>query len=182
MAEIHLVAVDGEDFLLRVALLDLDGENRLAYFSLERFLVGEAELLLEVAGQLLGEGTGALRAPPLHDVGQRRDRDAPDVHAEMAIELGVLGRDDGLAQHGVDVVVADDDTPLRGELADDLAVGRQHTRDRARRVVVERRHLRQVARIGEENAAQDPEHGRNDEQRRDSGAANDLDDVGGHLN
>ena len=48
--------------------------------------------------------------------------DAPDVDAEVAIELGVLGGDDRLAQERVDVVVADDDAPLGGELADDLAV------------------------------------------------------------
>ena len=39
VAEIHLVAVDREDLLLGVALLDLDRENGLADLALERFLV-----------------------------------------------------------------------------------------------------------------------------------------------
>ena len=49
------------------------------------------------------------------------DDDAPDVDAEMPVELGVFGGDDRLAQQRVDVVVADDDAALRGELADHLA-------------------------------------------------------------
>ena len=61
-------------------------------------------------------------APALDDVDERGDEDAPDVHADMALELGVFGRDDRLAQHRVDVVVADDDAALGGELADDLAL------------------------------------------------------------
>ena len=35
MSEVHLVAVDREDFLLRVALLDLDSENHLADLAFE---------------------------------------------------------------------------------------------------------------------------------------------------
>ena len=108
------------------------------------------------------------------------DDDAPDVDAEVAIELGVLGRDDRLAQQRVDVVVADDDAALRGELADDLAVGGVDARDRARRVVVERGDLRQVAGVGEQHAAQDAEHRRDDEQRDDAGVAGDADDDVGH--
>ena len=128
MAEVHLVAVDREDLALGVALLDLDREDDLADLALERLLVRQAELILEVARQLLRERARALRAPPLDDVGRRRDEDAPDVDAEMAVELGVFGRDDRLAQQRVDVVVADDDAALRGELADDLPVGGRRSR------------------------------------------------------
>ena len=39
--------------------------------------------------------------------------------------VGVLGRDDRLAQDRVDVVVADDHAPLGRELADHLAVRRR---------------------------------------------------------
>ena len=63
----------------------------------------------------------------------------------MPIEVGILGGDDRLPEHRVDVVVADDDAPLRGELADQLIVGRVDARDGAGRVVVERGDLRQVA-------------------------------------
>ena len=110
----------------------------------------------------------------------RGDDDAPDVDAEVPVELGVLGRDDRLPQQRVDVVVADDDAALGGELADHLAVARVDARDRARRVVVERRDLRQVAGVGEEHAAEDAEHRRDDEQRDDAGVAGDADDDVGH--
>ena len=107
-------------------------------------------------------------------------RDAPDVDAEMAVEVGVLGRDDRLAEQRVDVVVADDDAALGGEFADQLAVGRIDARDRAGRVVVERGDLGQVAGVGEQDAAQDAEQRRDDEQRGDAGAPGEADDDMGH--
>src|SRR6185503_18992723 len=63
VAEIHLVAVDREDLPLGVALLDLDGEDRLADLALERLLIRQAELILEVPRQLLRERARPLRAP-----------------------------------------------------------------------------------------------------------------------
>ena len=143
------------------------------------FSLCEAELLLEVARQLLGERARALRAPALDDVGDRRDDDAPDVDAEVAIEFRVLGGDDGLAQERVDLVVADDDAALGRELADHLAAARVDAGDGARRVVVERRDLRQIAGIREQHAAEHAEHRRDDEQRDEAGVAGDFDDVCG---
>ena len=163
MTEVHLVAVDREDFLLRVALLDLDGENHLANLALEQFLLREAELI-EIAGDLLRERARALVAPPLDDVDRRGDEDAPDVHAEVAVELGVLGGDDRLAQQRVDVVVADDHPALGRELTDELVVGGVDAGDRARRVVVEGRNLRKVSGIREKDAAGDAEGGDGDKR------------------
>ena len=180
VAEVHLVAVDREDLFLRVALLDLDREDRLAHLALERLLLGEPELLLQVARELLRERARPLRAPPLEDVGERGDEDAPDVHAEVPIEFGVLGGDDRLPQQRVDVVVADHDAPLRGELTDHLAAAGGDAGDRARGVVVERRHLRQIAGEREHDAAQNPEHRGHDEQRDDAGIAGDADDDVSH--
>jgi len=71
--------------------------------------------------------------------------------------------------------------PLRRELADQLLVGGVHARNRARGVVVERRHLRQIAGIREQHTTQDARKGRDDEQRDDAGAAGDADDVVGHA-
>jgi hypothetical protein len=95
----------------------------------------------------------------------------------MAIELGVLRREDGLPEQRADVVVADNHAPLCRELTDDLVVGRVDPRDRAGRVVVQRRDLRQIAGIGEEHPAEDAEDPRHDEQRNDDGIAGDADDV-----
>ena len=126
--QVHLVAVDREDLALRVPLLDLDRENQLLHLPLEGVGKGllafrrEPELLLEIARELLRERAGALGPPHLDDVGQRGGADAPDVDAEMAVELRVFGGDDRLLQQRVDVVVADDDAPLGGELADQLVV------------------------------------------------------------
>src|SRR5438876_1189353 len=52
VAEVHLVAVDREDFLLGVPLLDLNREDDLAHLALEQLLLGQAEVI-EVARHLL---------------------------------------------------------------------------------------------------------------------------------
>jgi hypothetical protein len=75
----------------------------------------------------------------------------------VALELGILGRDDRLPQEGIDVVVADDDAALRGEFADHLALRRVEPGDGAGGVVVERGDLREVAGIREQHTAQDAE-------------------------
>ncbi len=178
--QVHLVAVDREDLFLRVPLFNLDGEDDLLDLPLQGFLLRQPELFFQIARELLRQRAGALRAAPLEDVGGGRGEDAPDVDADVPIELGVLGGDDGLPEQGVDVVVADDDPALRGELADDLAVGGIDARDRARRVVVERRHLRQIAGVREQHAAENAEPGRGDKQRDDARVARDFDYVVRH--
>ena len=175
MAEVHLVAVDREDFLFRVPLLDLDRQDHLADLALEELLLRQPELI-QIARNLLRQRAGALLAPPLDDVGDRRGDDAPEVQAEVLVEVGVLGGDDRVAQHRVDVVVADDDAPLRRELADDLPVGGVDAGDRARVVVVEGGNLREVRRVGEQYAAQDAEHRHDHEQRDDAGVASCFED------
>ena len=175
VTEVHLVAVNREDLLLGVALFDLNRQDHLADFAVEEFLLREAEFI-EISSDLLCQRACALFAPALDDVDCRGDENAPDVHAEMAIELRVLGRDNRLPQQRVDIVVADDDAPLRRKLADHLSVRGIDPRNRARRIVVERRHLRQVAGVREQHAAQNSQHRRQDEQRDDAGLAGDFDD------
>ncbi len=51
--------------------------------------------------------------------------DARGAEAEVLLEVGVFGGHDGLAQHRGDVLVADHDAALGGELTDDLSVARQ---------------------------------------------------------
>ena len=79
--------------------------------------------------------------------------------------VGVFGGDDGLAQVRRNRLVRDDVAPLDGELADDLAARSVDAGDGARRVVVERRDLRQIAGIGEDHAGRDAEQRRDEEQR-----------------
>ncbi len=175
VAEVDLIAVEREDLPLGVALLDLDGEEGLLDLPLPGLLVIEEQL----AGQLLGEGAGAGQ-PPLDDVFDRRHHDPRHDDAEVAIEIGVLGREDGLAQPRRDVLVLDHDPALRRELADDPPVGRVDAGDRVRRVVVQGGDLRQVARIGKQDPGDDPEHRRQDEEGDDQGAAGNADDDVGH--
>ena len=72
----------------------------------------------------------------------------------MLLEIRVLAGDDRLAQRGRDVVVADDDAPFDGELADDPAVAREHTGNGVRLIAVERADLRKVVGVREEHAAE----------------------------
>jgi hypothetical protein len=143
--------------------------------------MAKAKVIAQVSGQLLCERARSLRPSPLHDVGDGSHEDAPDVHAEVAVELGVLGGDDGFAEQWVDVVVADDDPALRRKLADDLAVGSVNTSDRAGGVIVERRDLRQIAGIGEEHAAERAEHRHDNEQQGDASPVGHAHDVASHA-
>ena len=119
---------------------------------------------------------------PLDDVALSRGvaDDARDAEAEVLLELGVLGGDDGLLQLRRDRLVGDDLAPLDRELADHLAARAVDARDRARRVVVERGDLRQVAGVGEDDAGRDAEDRGDHEEDDEAGAAGDADDVRGH--
>ncbi len=171
VSEVHVVAVEGEDLALGVPLLDLDREDRFLDLAFPR-LVERQE---QVPGELLGQGART-RALAVHDVACRRDDDARDAQAEMAVEPCIFRSHDRVPQRHRDVAVADDDPPLRGELPDDVAVERLEARDRARCVVVERRDLRQVVTVREQQARQRARYRREDEQRDDAGAAGKADD------
>src|SRR5207248_5692829 len=97
-----------EDLFLRVALLDLNREDDFPHLPLEQLLLGETELI-EVARHLLRQRARTLIAAPLDDIRGRSGEDAPDVDAEMLVEVGVFGRDDRLAQEWIDLVVPDED-------------------------------------------------------------------------
>ena len=114
------------------------------------------------ARHLLRDGAcaGALL---MHDVLDGGDDDAREAEADVLLEVLVLGGDDRLPKERGDAVVAHDEPPLLGELADDVAVARVDARDGARRVVVERRDLRQVPCEREQDAAHGAEHDRQQE-------------------
>ena len=179
VAEVNLVAVEREDFALRVPLLDLNGEQRLLHLAVDALLETDRK---EVARELLRERAGArgVAEAMLEHVPEQGDEDARDAEAEMRVEVGVLGRNDRFAQLRGDVLVADDQPALHGELADHAAVRGVDARNRARIVVVERGDFRQVSREREEDTAQDSESRRHGKQRDDGGAAGDANDVIGH--
>ena len=88
----------------------------------------------------------------------------------MLLEIGVLSSKNRLAQSGRDRFVRDHFATLNRELADDFTLGAEDPRNRARRVIVERRNLVDVVGVCEEDAARDPEQRDDDEQERDTGA------------
>ena len=115
---VDLVGVEGEDGVLRVVLLDLDGQQRLLDLPLELDVGGEEEQLAE----LLGDG-----ARPAHDLavpqvdGGRGD-DPADVDAHVVVETLVLDGDDGQLEVLGDLAGGNELAPLEEELADGLAV------------------------------------------------------------
>ena len=162
LAEIHLVGVKREDFALGIALLDLNGDDRLFDLSFEADVADlEADRFgKQSARQLLGNrarafGSRALTGDSIADrsehVAGRRHDDVRHAQAEMLLELGVFSRDDRLSQLGGDGVVGNDFAPLNRELADDLSLRSVDSRDRARRIIVERRDLRHVSGIREDD-------------------------------
>ena len=92
----------------------------------------------------------------------------------MLLEVGILLGDDGLAQGGSDVFVADDDAALGGKLRDQLPVLRQQPGNGVRLVVVQPADLRQVVAVREEHAAQTAEQRRQKEERRENRATGDA--------
>ncbi len=158
VAEVHLVAVEREDLLLGVPLLDLQGEHDLLDLALERLLRLEEQL----AGELLRQRAGARIEQPafVHEVADDGHQQAQRPDADVVLELGVLGRQDRLPHKGRDFLVLQDDPPLRGELADHAPVDRVDAGDGARLVFVEGRHLRQVPGVGDKDARQDAQRRR----------------------
>ena len=176
MAEVHLIAVEGENLVLGVALLNPDREERFLDLAFPRLLVGQKQL----ARELLRQRAGAARFPPLDDVFHERGHDPRNAEADVLLELVVLCGHDRLPQVGRDRLVGDDLTPLDRELADHLTAGSVHPRDGAWRVVVQRRDLGEIAGVREDDARRDSEKRRDEEERNEAGVAREPDDVCSH--
>ncbi len=178
MAEVHLIAVERENLFLRVALLNLNGEQRLLHLALPRLLVVQKELSRE----LLSERACAGGETPFHQVVQKRQHDALNAESDVLEELRILGGENRLPQLNWNVLIPDDGPPLGGKLADDPAVSPEDTRDRVGHVVVERGDLRQIVGVREEHAAQCAQQRRHDKEDREAGLTGDFEDVASHKN
>ena len=158
VAEVELVAVQLEDPLLGILLLDAAGDEHLLELPPDGLLGIEEQL----AGQLLGDGAPALgaaerAAPDPDDVLLERPDDAHVIDALVRIEPGVLGGDDGLLQDVGNARVRDFDPPLLGELLDDVAlVGQDRGDDLGPEVLelVDRREVVPDGHVGAEHGAQ----------------------------
>ncbi len=93
-AEIDLVEVELEDPVLRQRLVDPGSEQDLLDLAVDRQLVRQQHVL----GDLLRDGRGADRpalAVPAPDIGQRGAEHRDRVDAVVAVEILVLGRQEG---------------------------------------------------------------------------------------
>ena len=160
-AEEDLVDVELEDAVLRIGLLDAEGEDHLADLAVDG-LVGRQQ---EVLGDLLGDRRGAHRPPAgahILEVGDQRAAEADDVDAGVAVEILVLGRQErrlDAVGHRLDRQI---EAPLARELAHQRAVGsvdaRRHRRLVAGEHLVVRQILGQVADVDSDDAGnQQPE-------------------------
>ena len=118
LAQVDLVEVHGQDFILGVDLLDLHGEDHLLEFSGDPFFRGKEK----VAGQLLGQGASAGAAATAQVDPDDADQ-APKVDAIVAVEAAVLHRNDRVLQRAGDAVQGHDRTVFRKEFAQRVAVG-----------------------------------------------------------
>ncbi len=156
-----------EDPLLRVLVLELLGELRLADLAL---VAGQALARL-VGGVEVADELHADRRAALHDLaaGEVLDRGADDalvVDALVAVEALVLDRDRGLAQHLRQRFAGHRAAELvGGDEAEAAAVGRQDLGVRARVALLERRELRGGGGGGDDEA-----------DHRDAGRARDDED------
>src|ERR1044072_1526990 len=92
MAEVHLVAVEGEDLALGVTAFELNGEDRLLHLPLHGLLDADRR---KISRQVLRDGARAGLLALEQIVGQS-DENAGDTQPEMLLEVGVFGRDDRL--------------------------------------------------------------------------------------
>src|SRR6185295_18400941 len=86
VAEVHQVEIEGEDLLLAVVLLQLDGDERLLDLAPPSALAGEEE----DAGELHADRRSALDHPAGAHVGEPGAQDAHGIDAAVAEEVRVF--------------------------------------------------------------------------------------------
>ena len=170
VAEVDLVAVHGEDLFLGEAALDLKGEHDLLHLAPEVAIGGEEQ----VAGELHGEGGRTLGAAAGADVAESGAAHAPEIDAEVGLEILVFGRDDGVAQDLGEIFVAADHPALQGEGADDAALVVVELRDGAGAELLELGDLRKVGGVDKKESAADAEECRGKNEQAENYSTNQL--------
>ena len=89
-----LVEIERQDVVLRESSLQLEGEHRLAHFSLDRGIVAHEHPLDE----LLGDGAAALGRPLVGDVREGGADDATEIEPVVGVEGAIFERDRGFDQ------------------------------------------------------------------------------------
>src|ERR1700685_88052 len=117
MAEKNLIGIKSEDLFLGKTALDL---NRQQGF-LDLAMKGSIGRKKEVARKLHSESRCALDSASGFNVPVRRAGDPPDIDAPVTIEILVLNRNQGVAQHLWKIAVRRHHSPLKRERTDDAA-------------------------------------------------------------
>ena len=145
-AEIDLVEIELEDFLLGEGALYLHREQRFLDLAREGQLVREQEVLRD----LLGDGGGALRATPaavLLHVQHPGARDAGEIDAAVLVEILVLGSDEGVDDEFGYRLNGDIEPPLARIFGQQRAVRGVHARHDRRLIVLQLGIVRQRLRV-----------------------------------
>ena len=99
-AEVDLVQIEIEDFVLREGLLDPPRENDLAHFT----RVGSLRCQQETLHHLLGDRACTLRDAAFAEIGEGGAKDRHEVDALMLEERAVFSRDEGELDESRDLV------------------------------------------------------------------------------
>src|ERR1700685_4151142 len=118
MAEKNLIGIKSEDLFLGKTALDL---NRQQGF-LDLAMKGSIGRKKEVARKLHSESRCALDSAAGFNVPVRRPSNPPDIDAPVTIEILVLNRNQGVAQHLRIIVVRRNHSPLQRKRTDDAAL------------------------------------------------------------
>src|SRR5579864_3273 len=177
MSECNLVGVQSEDLRLGEAALDLDREHGLLHLALPVAVGGKEQ----VARELHGQRGRALDFASGFDVTVGSADDAPEVYPGVTVEIFVFDRDQRVAEHRREIVVAHDDSSLQRERADDFSVIIIEFSDRAGPIGFERVHLGQVGGVYEQQATGGADQNRDQDQQAKQDAAYELAPADFHL-
>ena len=144
----HLVGVERQNLALRVPLLNLHGDDRFLDFSLEADIAdakadGFGE---EIAGKLLRKCAGAgrpagavreLRFDAVEQVARKPQHDGRNAQTNVCVKACIFGGDERLTEKWGDVIVANHQTSLDGEVANQFAARGVNARDGVGVVAVE---------------------------------------------
>src|ERR1700692_3586159 len=177
VAQKYLIGVQGENLGFGEAALDLNGEQRLLNFAIER--AGGRKK--KIAGKLHGESGCALDFSTRLDIAIRGARNAPDVDARVAVEILVFNRDQGVAQNLGIIIVTGDDPALQRKGTDYSSASVKKFSDRAGTIAFELIDLRQVSGVDEKKSSSGAHRGGEQHEQPKQEVANQLPFAGFKL-
>ena len=118
LPQINLVGVQRKNLLLGKIPLNLDRQQNFLQLAMKRSLRREKQILR----QLHGQRGSALGAPIRRQIPIRCPGHAKQIDAPVAFKVLIFNRDDGVAKHWRNIVVADNNSPLQRERSNLVAV------------------------------------------------------------